>query len=87
MIDFLSGALFCTYVVAAIHFMRFWRRTGDVLFRYFAIAFALFAINQAVSSVQSMAVQAAGYEYLLRVTGFLLILVAITQKNLSRASR
>ena len=87
MIDFLSGALFCAYVIASIHFLRFWRRTGDVLFRYFAIAFLLFAVNQAVSSVPRIAVQAAGYEYLLRVTGFLLILVAITQKNLPRASR
>src|SRR6187401_26863 len=62
MIDFLSGALFCAYVIASIHFLRFWRRTGDVLFRYFAIAFLLFAVNQAVSSVPRMAVQAAGYE-------------------------
>jgi len=87
MIDFLSGALFCTHVIASIHFLRFWRRTGDVLFRYFAIAFVLFAVNQAVSSVPAAAAHAAGYEYLLRVAGFLLILVAITQKNFRRTSR
>jgi hypothetical protein len=87
MIDFLSGALCCAYVVASLHFLRFWRRTGDVLFRYFGIAFLLFALNQAVSSIAVMAVQSAGYEYLLRVAGFLLILVAITQKNFSKAWR
>ena len=32
MLDMLAGALIFSYVVAGVHFLRFWRRTGDRLF-------------------------------------------------------
>ncbi len=84
MIEFLSGALVLAYGIAALHFLRFWRRTRDRLFLHFAIAFWLFALNQFASSVPTVSDETAGYEYLMRVVGFVLILVAILEKNLSR---
>lgn len=82
MIEFLSGALLFSYFVAGIHFARFWRRTGDRLFLHFAVAFWLFALNQLVTSIPVVADETDGYEYLLRVLGFIVILAAIADKNL-----
>jgi uncharacterized protein DUF5985 len=82
MIEMLSGALLFSYFVAGIHFCRFWRRTGDRLFLHFAVAFWLLALNQLATSIPAVANETAGYEYLLRVVGFIVILAAIVDKNL-----
>ena len=81
MIEMLSGALLFAYFMAGIHFARFWRRTGDRLFLHFAVAFWLFALNQLATSIPSVANETGGYEYVLRVLGFIVILVAIVDKN------
>lgn len=86
MIEQLSGALTFAYFVAAIYFFRFWRRTADPLFAYFAVAFLLFSLNQVAASVPIVSNETAGYEYLLRASGFILILVAIIQRNLRKVS-
>jgi hypothetical protein len=85
MVDQLSGALTFAYFLAAVHFVRFWRRTADPLFAHFAVAFCLFSLNQLVSSVPTLTNETDGYEYLLRVAGFVIILIAIVQKNLTTA--
>jgi hypothetical protein len=82
MIEMLSGALLFSYFIAGIHFFRFWKRTGDRLFLHFAAAFWLFALNQLATSVPVVANETEGYEYLLRVLGFVVILAAIVDKNL-----
>jgi hypothetical protein len=82
MIEMLSGALLFSYFIAGIHFFRFWKRTGDRLFLHFAAAFWLFALNQLATSIPVVANQTEGYEYLLRVLGFVVILAAIVDKNL-----
>jgi peptidoglycan/LPS O-acetylase OafA/YrhL len=87
MIEYLSGAVTLGYLVAALFFARFWKRTGDRLFVAFAIAFALLAINQALAQWIGAADERVGYTYLLRVLGFALILWAIVDKNLSDRSR
>ena len=77
-----SGALLFSYFIAGIHFCRFWRRTGDRLFLHFAAAFWLFALNQLATSIPVVANETSGYEYLLRILGFIVILAAIVDKNL-----
>jgi hypothetical protein len=86
-IELLSGALVFAYLIAGVHFLRFWRRTGDRLFGYFAIAFWLFALNQLAVSLPIVSDEVSGYEYLLRVFGFILILAAIVQKNVVKSPR
>ena len=86
-IDLLAGALICAYAVAGVHFLRFWRRTGDRLFGHFALAFWLFALNQLATSLPSVTAITNDYEYLLRVLGYVLILVAIVEKNVVKAPR
>ena len=82
MIDFLAGAVTLAYVVASVHFMHFWQRTSDRLFAAFALAFALFALNQFVVFTLGAGDERGNYAYILRVLGFVLILVAIIDKNL-----
>ena len=87
MIEFLSGALTLGFLVAAVFFLRFWRRTSDRLFLAFAVAFFLLAVNQALAQWLGAADERVGYTYVLRVIGFVLILLAIVDKNVSRGRR
>jgi peptidoglycan/LPS O-acetylase OafA/YrhL len=75
------------YLVAALFFARFWKKTGDRLFVAFAIAFVLLALNQALAQWLGAADERVGYTYLLRVLGFVLILAAIVDKNLTGGRR
>ena len=81
MIDFLSGAVTLGYLVAAAFFFSFWRKTADRLFLAFAVAFLLFALNQALGSVLTVVLEPSSLIYGLRVLGFVLILAAIVDKN------
>jgi len=83
MIEYISGAVTLGYLVATLFFLRFWRRTGDRLFVAFSIAFALLTLNQALAQWIGAADERVGYTYLLRVLGFVLILGAIVDKNIS----
>lgn len=83
MIEFMSGAVSLGFLIAALFFLRFWRRTSDRLFLAFSVAFALLALNQALAQWLGAADERVGYTYLLRVLGFILILAAIVDKNLS----
>ncbi len=84
MMEFLSGAVTFGYLVAALFFTRFWKKTGDRLFVAFGIAFVLLALNQALAQWLGAADERVGYTYLLRVLGFVLILWAIVDKNVSK---
>jgi hypothetical protein len=84
LIDFLAGALAFAYLVGALYFLRFWRATGDRLFLSFAVAFALFAGNQAAVALWAVGDEVSGYFYVLRVIGFLVMLFAIVRKNVKR---
>ena len=81
MIDFLAGALTLAYIIASVYFVHFWRRTSDRLFLAFAVAFALLALNQVAVFALGVGDERHNYAYVLRVLGFVLILVAIVDKN------
>ena len=87
MIDFLAGAAALGYAVAAMFFLRFWRRTRDRLFLAFAAAFALLACNQLLAALLEAGDERTPFVYSLRVLGFLLILWAIVDKNLKSSGR
>jgi hypothetical protein len=59
------------------------------LFISFAAAFALLALNQGLAAFLGAGDELTPYTYVLRVLGFVLILFAIVDKNLSnrRSSR
>jgi hypothetical protein len=87
MVEFLSGAVTLAYVVASMYFIHFWKRTADRLFLAFGLAFALLALNQVGVFLMGVDDERYNYMYILRVLGFVLILLAIVDKNLGRRRR
>ena len=84
---FVSGLIAMAYLLAGVFFLRFWRRTRDVLFAAFAGAFALFALNQGLVALSGLEGDERGWLYLLRLAGFSLIIAAILNKNFEAARR
>lgn len=78
---FLSGAVTMGFAMAALFFLRFYRRTGDGLFLAFALAFALLGIGQALLALTDIPVEERSWLYLIRLAAFALILAAIWRKN------
>jgi len=78
---FLSGAVTLGFLVAALFFVRFWRRTRDTLFGAFAAAFFLLGLNQALLVVGHIPVEERSWIYVLRLAAFLIIILAIANKN------
>lgn len=83
--DFLSGMLSGGFLIAAVFFLRFWRRTRETLFLFFAGAFLLLGVGQALLALTGLPVEERSWIYLIRLAAFLLILMGILTKN--RASR
>jgi hypothetical protein len=86
MATFLSGMITAGFVVAAIFFFRFWRRTGDALFATFGISFLLFAVAQTSSVSFDFLHDDKTGVFVLRLIGFVLLLAAIARKNLGKSS-
>jgi hypothetical protein len=81
MMEFLSGVVTCGYLVAAGLFFTLWRSRADPLYRAFAIAFALFALNQVLAAALVTASQPSSMVYALRILGFVLILGALLDRK------
>ena len=79
--DFLAGAVAFGFVVCALFFLRFWKRTRDGLFLAFALAFGLLGVGQAILALANIPTEERGSIYLIRLAAFALILVAILRKN------
>jgi hypothetical protein len=81
---FVLGAVAALALVAALFFLRFWRRTGDGLFLAFAVAFALEALNRSVLATTEQSDEGLPIPYLIRLGAYLVILVGIVLKNRPR---
>lgn len=68
----------------AVCFTRFWRQTSDRLFGLFALAFALFGANLLLLAAINPAHESRHLIYLIRLAAFLLIILAIADKNRTR---
>jgi hypothetical protein len=77
MSTFLSGALTMAYAVAGLFFLRFWRDSRDRLFAFFSAAFWILAAQRAVVTLCNVGETI----YLLRALAFVLIIIAIVDKN------
>lgn len=77
---YLNGSLAALSWVIGLFFIRYWRLTRDRFFVFFAAAFWIMAINW--SAVAAFATdETRHFFYLFRLLAFLLILVAIVDKN------
>jgi hypothetical protein len=79
-----AGLLTMGFLLAALFFLRFWRRTRDSLFASFALAFSLMALNQAVPVLFNVASEDQAGIYLLRLAAYGVIIAAILAKNAGR---
>lgn len=79
--DFLGGAVVMGLTVAAVFFLKFWRRSRDSLFLAFAGAFMLLAIVQTLLTTANFPAEELSWLYLLRLAAFLLILGGFWGKN------
>jgi hypothetical protein len=81
LLDFLSGVATFGFLLAALFFLRFWKRTRDGLFLAFAAAFLLLGVGQGLLALANIPVEERSWLYLFRLTAFGLILIAILRKN------
>ncbi|MGZ3458190.1 MAG: DUF5985 family protein [Archangium sp.] len=79
--DFLSGAVFALSCVAGLFFLRFWRKSHDRFFAFFAASFGLMALQRVVLLALGNSSEHLAAAYLIRLLAFVLILVAIVDKN------
>jgi peptidoglycan/LPS O-acetylase OafA/YrhL len=76
-----SGLLVMGYAVAGLFFLRFWRETRDRLFGIFAGAFWLLAVQRLLLALFQNPDNEQTWLYGIRLLAFVLILVAIVDKN------
>ena len=81
MIDLLSGMLVAGDAVVALFFLRYWRTSKDSLFAMFASAFAILAAQRLLLAVTRTIVEDQAIFYVLRLLAFVIIIVAIVDKN------
>jgi len=77
----LSGATAFASLLASIYFLKFWRKTGDALFLFFAAAFAIDAAARFVLSVVQVTNASEPVYFIPRLITFSLIVISIIGKN------
>lgn len=82
--EFLMGAIAMGSLIASVFFLRFWRTSGDRLFGMFALAFLLLAATRLGLILGNDAQEATTPWYWVRLAAFILILLAILDKNRRR---
>lgn len=79
--QFFAGAATISLLVIALFFLRFWKRTQDRLFLFFAGAFVFLMLERIVRAVMTVETEWAPYVYTIRLLAFVLIIVAVVDKN------
>ena len=85
MLLFIDGMIMTMLLAAGVFFLRYWRGSGDRLYAMFALAFFILGVNRALLAVYAHTGD-SGQEhhavlYAIRLAAFLLILLAIIDKN------
>lgn len=83
---FISGATSLAYIVAGLFFLRFWKEARERLFAMFAVAFFVLGVNRVLLTYFAEPHEARTWLFLARLLAYLLILVAIIDKNRERTT-
>jgi Family of unknown function (DUF5985) len=78
---FIWGASAMACWVIGLIFFRSWRLTDDRFFALFGAAFWILALHWAALGIVAAADETRHFFYAVRLLGFLLVLVAIVDKN------
>lgn len=79
--NFLSGAITLACLAAGLFFFRFWWKTRDRFFLYFAASFWLEAVNRSYLVLSGEMREEFPVYYGIRLISYSLILLAIWDKN------
>ena len=79
--ELLAGGMVTGYLVAALFFLRFWSRTRDALFGFFAAAFTILALQRLALTLTNESAEYTTAFYGARLVAFLLIIAGIWNKN------
>jgi hypothetical protein len=82
--DFLHGALAMASFSIGLFFLRYWRVTRDRLFPMFSAGFWLLGLNWTLATIEPRLVE---YAHGLRFLGFVLIALAVVDKNRRKRGR
>lgn len=86
LLAFLNGALTMASFVAGLLFLKFWRRTGDRLFVFFAAALWTLGVTWFALVFEGTTSETRHHVYAIRLLSFGLLLVGIADKNRRRRS-
>jgi uncharacterized membrane protein HdeD (DUF308 family) len=75
------GAIAMGTLIIGLFFLRFWKKTRDRFFIFFALAFFLEGLNRTLLGLNYQANENEPIFYLVRLLSFILILIAIVDKN------
>lgn len=81
LVSFLHGALTLACFLVGVKFLKFWRLSRDRFFLWFAAAFWVFSVGWSVRAFGPTTADHAHYVYVPRLIGFVLIAMAIINKN------
>lgn len=81
MIDVMSGILVAGDAVIGLFFLRFWVVSRDRLFALFAAAFWILGIQRLLLALTRTVFEDQALFYSLRLLAFVIIIVAIIDKN------
>ena len=84
----LLGAIAMVNLTIGLFFLRFWKKTRDRFFLFFAVAFGVEGLNRILLGVTHGSNENEPIFYVVRLISFVLILIAIVDKNrLSKTSK
>jgi uncharacterized membrane protein HdeD (DUF308 family) len=83
----LAGGMVLASVAIGLFFLRFWRKSRDRLFLLFAIAFWVYGADRLLLSLFPLEHEGRAWLYAIRSLAFLVILIAIVDKNRQGAAK
>lgn len=78
---FLSGAMMTACYVICLFFIRFWKHTKDRIFAFFSFSFFLLGLERFILGHFVLPTESQPFIYFIRLLAFVLIAVAIIDKN------
>ena len=81
MVALLNGAAAMACLAVGTFFLRFYRESEDRLFAFLAVGFWTFAINYAALALLPLADERRTYAFVLRLIGFLAVLMGFALKD------
>jgi uncharacterized membrane protein len=77
----LIGAIAMACFTASLFFLRFWRKTGDRFFLFFSLSFCIEGVSRVILGMIGDGDERQPLIVLMRLFAFVVILIAIIDKN------